>query len=196
MDLTLKMIYQNRNKNLELNRQDFVKLAGFTSGLVALFLVLEPRPAVASLESCNQVTTYVNEYLEEASELSNRVRQISATFDLGLPRDFADRVLGKPIRRASEILSQAEWTMPSCMLYINMNRRSSSCSSAVITKFSAIGLVRRQLFDPIDDVLKGNDDKERLVQIKNFNARLREISDEANQLQRRAEQLMSSCNGE
>ncbi len=195
------MIYQNRNKKPELNRREFIKLAGFTSGLLGLFLVLEPRPAVASLESCNQVHAYVNEYVEEANELSRRVLQISpgldiATFNMVLPRD-ADRLLGEPIKRASEILSKAEWTMPSCMLYLNMNRRSSSCSSSIITRFSKIGLLRRQLFDPIDEILKGNDDKERLVQIKNFNfAKLKEIADEVNRLTQYSDQLMSSCNGE
>jgi hypothetical protein len=155
-------------------------------------LVLEQRPAKAGPGSCSQIWVYTNEYINEASEVTKRFNPKIYKM-LGFDGFLVDEVLGS-LKKASKILTKAQWTMPSCFLFLNMNKFPSCHSSSITSAFSVMGLIRRELFIPIDDLIKEKDDKVRVAKINDLHARMDGITNEVNRLVKRSDQLVRSCN--
>ncbi len=155
-------------------------------------LVLVQRPAEAGPRNCAQIWVYHNEYIGEANEVTKRFNPEIYTM-IGFGGALVDEV-SLSLKKASKILTKAQWTMPSCFLFLNMNKFPSCHISSITNAFGVMGLIRRELFVPIDDLIKEKEDTVRLAKIKAIHARIDGVTNEVNRLVKRNEQLLRSCN--
>jgi len=162
-------------------------------GLLALtipLLAVEQRPAAATPASCAQIWAYTNDYLEEANNVTKRISpELYEHVGAGYLNDDATSSL----KRASKILIKAQWTVPSCFLYLNMNKFPPCYSAGITSAFSMMGYVRRTFLDPIDAIIKEKDENAKSAMIQRLHAGWEQYFSEQQMLSQRLGQLVRSC---
>jgi hypothetical protein len=158
--------------------------------LTTPLLVLEGRPAAATPESCAQIWVYANDYFQEANNVTKRIGpKIYERVGAG----YLDDEASNSLKKASKILSKAQWTSASCLLYLNMNNFPPCYQEGIISVFSEMGYVRRKMLDPIAAIMKKKDEYEKSAMIRRLHAGWEQIFYEQQKLSERSDQLARSC---
>ena len=167
--------------------------SSYRIGLLALtipLLALEQRPAAATSASCAQIWAYTSDYLQEAENVTKRIGpKVYKLVGAG----FLDDDATSSLKKASKILSKAQWTGVSCFLYLNMNKFPPCYSAGITSAFSMMGYVKRKFLDPIDAIIREKDENAKSAMIKRLHAGWEQYFAEQQMLSQRSDQLVRSC---
>jgi|688.fasta_scaffold739552_2 hypothetical protein len=153
-------------------------------------LVLEGRPAAATPESCAQIWVYENDYVQESENVTKRIGpKIYKLVGDG----YLDDEASNSLKKASRILSKAQWTSASCLLFLNMNNFPPCYQEGIISAFSVMGHIRRKMLDPIAAIMKQKDENEKSAMIRRLHAGWEQFFYEHQRLSERSDQLVRSC---
>jgi hypothetical protein len=154
------------------------------------FLVLEGRPAAATTESCAQIWVYANDYIQEAENVTKRIGpKIYKLVGTG----YLDDEASISLKKASRILSKAQWTSASCLLFLNMNKFPPCYQAGIISALGEMRYVRRKMLDPIDAIMKQKDENEKSAMIRRLHAGWEQFFYEQEKLSEHSDQLVRSC---